>query len=512
MKSKRIVVLVVLLSILVATPKGFAEQAIGVPRFKDFSENHDRYEDIYIMAGLGIMNGDHDGYFEPDKELSRAEFAVILNRLDNLGLSFEHIDQDNIYIEDIEPNEWWYEDIFNVVNKGLMKLHDNRFNPNDKITGEDLEIIHGENEINDDLSRASVAGELVKYLDYHEIDTSLPNIESLDKLLVQPITNLDIERLLGEQYKVKGEITLRNLADKITDNIELTYDNYEYYRSELKGVSNRNILKCYSEGIFERDLVERYKTSGKNLNFGDLLKLRDNMNKPIYPARPEYILYKDIPVLMYHEIGALPKGGSGGLYVHPDTYMSHLDSLNKKGYNTITMDQLYNHWENNLPIPSKPIVITFDDGYDSHYTFAPDELSKRGMTGTFYMVTGNIGSNDIKTGENLKRIYQDGIEIGSHTVYHIDSSSVDKERLIFEYEGSKKVLERFLGEEITSMAYPFGIYTPYAQELLDELGYKTSVTTRYALANKNQGYLSLSRIRVEYTDTANNLLRKISGK
>ncbi len=429
--GKRIVFIVVILASLAISSLGYAESSKDITQFKDANQEHPMYEEIHTMRWLGLMSG-NSGYFEPDTELTRAEYAVIINRLTD-------------------------------------------------------------------------------FLQSREIDFDLPDLWSLRSLLDEPADHLDLEKLLGANYIMDRDITLLNLADMIVNDIELTYENYQYYRSVLDGVSNRKLLMCYSEGIFDEKLLQAYKEDNKSISLRDLIKIKNNLDNPVYPNRPDYVLYKNIPILMYHEIGILPKDGPTGLYVHPDRFKVHLDALKNNGYNAITMDQLYNHWEEGAPLPQNPIVLSFDDGYESHYTFVADELTKRGMTGTIYMITGNIGSNDIMTEDNLRRIYSNGVEIGSHTVYHIDSTRENKTRLRFEYEGSKSTLERILGEKVNTLAYPIGKYTEYVKEFINEVGYETAVTTQYGSASKDQGYLALKRIRVFYDDTENSLLKRIGN-
>lgn len=303
-------------------------------------------------------------------------------------------------------------------------------------------------------------------------------------------------------------LTLQALADGLAKDLEMTYDNYEYYRSHVNDTANRNILKCYSEGMLKIDENGNIYPD-KTVTIRELLDLLQRKNNPEYPIRPEYVKKTDIPILMYHEINPLPKAGLEGLYVSRENFIEQLDTLNQEGYNTITMEQVYQHWENKVPLPEKPIVLSFDDGYLSHFNFASVEMGKRGMTGTFYIITDTIRDTTERSTQALKRLYDEGMEIGSHTVTHIDARYSTKTKISKEYKDSKEFLEKVLKTEVNHFCYPVGGTTQYAIDQLKDLDYKTGVVTAYGKANEDQGILTLKRIRILYTDTLEEFLNKI---
>lgn len=486
MKKTSRFALIVILLLFISIPA--SAEAFKVEQFKDVNKDHQYYEEIHKMAALDILKG-QGGYFKPENNLTRAQLAVILNRLD-----IDALENKEVEILDIEEDQWWYEDVKAVVNKGLMNLRGGKFNPNIPVREKDLSSLI-ERDTNQLVTRGQIAYILTNYLESIDEEIQELKVEVID--LKKEATKDDIKTLLEIDY-LAGEVTIEELASYLMEGKELSYGNYEYYRSEI-GVSNRNVLKAYSEGLLEEDMLEG------SVSLGDLYRIRENLQYPKYPARPEYKLIKQVPILMYHQIAPLPEGGASSLYIHPDTFMAQLDALKENGYNTISMEQLYNHWNKGWPIPDKPIILTFDDGYMAHYTIGPEELTRRGMTGTFYYITNLIGDR----GQILRKIYLDGVEVASHTIHHVKSTELDLESLTYEYKGSKEVLESYIGDEVRHFSFPHGKYNEDAISLLEQIGYKTATTTKYGIAHMDQANYTLQRIWVDYKDSPEKLLNKI---
>src|SRR5258706_14495245 len=111
--------------------------------------------------------------------------------------------------------------------------------------------------------------------------------------------------------------------------------------------------------------------------------------------------------------------------------------------------------EKGAPLPDKPIVLTFDDGYRDAYEIAFPLLKKYGLTGTFYVVPGFVGEPAYVTWGELKEMQQAGMEIGAHTMHHpflTRLSSVNAFREIFM---SRLLLASQLEVPITTFAYPY---------------------------------------------------------
>ena len=319
----------------------------------------------------------------------------------------------------------------------------------------------------------------------------------------------DLTEQFGDLVEL-DQISLIDFAELLVGELdeEIDLENYEYYRRYMKDTSNRDIMKLYANGIINGDGQGIFNPNGVIGN-DTIIDILSRIEQSQHLDKPEYKSITDIPVVMYHEIGKIPKGGAPGLWVSEGNFKAQLDALNKEGYNTVTMEQVYQHRVNKVALPEKPIVLTFDDGYLSHYNFVMKELANRGMTGTFYLITSSIGEGKTVTPDMVREMYKLGMEVGSHTVNHLDARSMKESQQVKEYTESKEILEKILGVDIDHFCYPFGGHTETSKRALEKAGYKTATLTVHGKAKSTQDNLKLTRIRADYTDSISGYLRKI---
>ncbi len=203
-----------------------------------------------------------------------------------------------------------------------------------------------------------------------------------------------------------------------------------------------------------------------------------------------------IPILMYHYIRENPDPNDkigAGLSVTPATFLKHLIDLKTAGYTAITFDDLHR------PLPPKPVILTFDDGYDDAYTEAFRLLSQEQMVGVFYIVTDFLDIPRYVTTAQIKEIAMAGHEIGSHTVKHRNLAALGEDRQQAELTESKQKLETILGKPVVSFCYPSGKYNEVTLRIAKEVGYTTATTTKPGIARGidfAQKPFELQRIRV----------------
>ena len=124
---------------------------------------------------------------------------------------------------------------------------------------------------------------------------------------------------------------------------------------------------------------------------------------------------KGIPVLEYHMIDEAPAEEEKVYAVPPEEFRAQLDYLQQEGYTAITMLDYAKARKGKFDLPAKPIVLTFDDGYEDNYTTMLPILEEHGMKATVYMVTNDIGRPEYLSWNQLRDMQDRGIEIGSHT-------------------------------------------------------------------------------------------------
>ena len=159
----------------------------------------------------------------------------------------------------------------------------------------------------------------------------------------------------------------------------------------------------------------------------------------------------NVPVLMYHAVSD-DLWGYWDLFVSPQTMEQELQYLQENGYETIWFEDL-SHVEDY----EKPVILTFDDGYDDNYTELFPLLQKYSAKATIFVIPKAIGTPHKMTAEQIYELSQSGlVSIQSHTYSHGNLSTMDEETLIFEMEQSKNYLAALTGQVPYAVCYPEG--------------------------------------------------------
>lgn len=183
-------------------------------------------------------------------------------------------------------------------------------------------------------------------------------------------------------------------------------------------------------------------------------------------AKPEAIAARSsIPILCYHQLRA-QTGADAAVdrpYIMPPArFRSQLDTLVRRGYHTITPAQLVAHLTTGARIPSRPVVLTFDDAVDDGYSVALPELRRRHMTGTFFVMTVVLGNQGYMTKSQVRRLDRAGMTVGAHTWDHhrVDRYAGDDWRV--QIDEPTRELARLVGHPIRLFAYPYGAWSAEA--------------------------------------------------
>jgi len=214
-----------------------------------------------------------------------------------------------------------------------------------------------------------------------------------------------------------------------------------------------------------------------------------------------------IPILYYHSI-AYEEGNE--LRIPPEEFEGQMQLLRRNGYESITLNDLYEHFYQGKEIPDKPIVITFDDGYEDNYLNAFPIAQKYGYKGTVFVVTDWIDGKGYLKREQLLKMSEAGWQIESHTRTHPYLTSLSPEMLEEELLVSKQVLEALLQEPVTAFAYPYGVYDYATVEACRGAGYLIGVTTERGWAGPENPFL-LQRVYCYAQMGQDEFLRRIEN-
>ena len=218
---------------------------------------------------------------------------------------------------------------------------------------------------------------------------------------------------------------------------------------------------------------------------------------------------------MYHRIGPEPRGPSitRRLTVPQAVFGAQMRWLHAAGFHAITQRQLFAALEYGAPLPRRPVLITFDDGYrDVLWNAAPILHSLR-MPATAYVITGRVSGPDSSflTWAELRALERDGFAIGSHTVHHLELTDVPPPLALAELAASRRQLERHLGRPVPWLAYPGGRENRTVVALARRAGYLLAVTTRPGDTQSARLPLELHRDEVLDTTGVRGLAALLSG-
>ncbi|MCX7622827.1 MAG: polysaccharide deacetylase family protein [Thermomicrobium sp.] len=208
-----------------------------------------------------------------------------------------------------------------------------------------------------------------------------------------------------------------------------------------------------------------------------------------------------VPILMYHYIRPLPGPDDPvgqRLSVDPRDFADQMHWLATHGFTPITLSELVAIRQGSMPAPAKPIVLTFDDGYRDFYENAWPILRKYGFHATIFVITGFLDSPRYLTWDMVRELDRsETVEIGGHTVHHLDLTQLSDEELAAELATCAQDLERALGHPVSSFAYPAGRYDRRVEAATSRAGYRVAVTTQPGWATAGDDPLALPRIRIE---------------
>jgi peptidoglycan/xylan/chitin deacetylase (PgdA/CDA1 family) len=203
------------------------------------------------------------------------------------------------------------------------------------------------------------------------------------------------------------------------------------------------------------------------------------------------------PILLYHHISADTPPVRYTIAVR--RFEAQLDYLVACGSETITMQDLVSAVRFGTPLPSRPVMLTFDDGNQDLFDLAYPRMQARGMIGVAYVVGNRIGAEGFLNAESLRALRRAGWEIGSHGMTHVALTDLASNALTVEIARSKSRIEDALDETIHSFAYPFGIVTEESLLAIVDAGYTSGAGLGLSNVHRPDGLLYLERREVRGT-------------
>ena len=220
-----------------------------------------------------------------------------------------------------------------------------------------------------------------------------------------------------------------------------------------------------------------------------------------------------VPILMYHLVTPRADARFSKYSVSAAAFARQMDWLARRGYTPVSLDAVVERGGTGPALPDRPVVITFDDGFQACVEHAVPLLVARGFTATFYLVAGLVGRTsrwlEQERGLDLplldwptaRALEQGGFQCGAHSLTHPRLATLPRNECARELEESKRVLENELGHAVHHLAYPFGSYDAEVQGMARAAGYRSACSVRIGLSSADDERYALHRVPVLGSDT-----------
>lgn len=188
-----------------------------------------------------------------------------------------------------------------------------------------------------------------------------------------------------------------------------------------------------------------------------------------------------LPIITYHYVEFVKDKKDTirqKLTINPRLFEQQVKSLHDAGVQTYFVKEVPALVRGDLQLASKSAVLTFDDGYRDFYTDAFPILKKYQIKSTIFLISSFLGRSDFLTLDQVTEMLGSGlIEVGSHTLHHVNLKKANLNTATVEIAQSKTNLEKLFGISVESFAYPYGAYDDQAVRLVKEASYSAAVST-----------------------------------
>jgi peptidoglycan/xylan/chitin deacetylase (PgdA/CDA1 family) len=206
--------------------------------------------------------------------------------------------------------------------------------------------------------------------------------------------------------------------------------------------------------------------------------------------------------------------------VTPKEFAAHLDAIVDSGRTPIAISAVADHMAGRVPLPPRPVLLTFDDGFADLPGPTAEALAVRSLPATAYLTTGAIAPGGrsllppapMMTLDRAAELERFGMEIGSHTVTHAQLDTLSAKALAYELRTSRAVLEDALGHPVRHLAYPHGYNSAKVRAMAADAGYETATAVRHALSSDRDEAYRIARLIVRRSHTVADVEAWLAGE
>lgn len=326
------------------------------------------------------------------------------------------------------------------------------------------------------------------------------------------------------EARCHGLITPENLVQVITTNFGDIDIHHSFDAERLKQDILLALEQPFSDPEIRRFIEQEYSPE---LFLDTMLTVYQEVlvRRSPYKSARWRSRYFEIPILTYHRIVQNPAdGGLLPIWVTVRQFERHLQVLQEEGFEPITfIDLLNSGMENRSTLPQKPVILTFDDGYEDNYTLLFPLLQRYGIKTTIFCVsslqtnswdspkTTGLPALPLLTTAQMLEMQRYGVEFGSHTATHQRLTEILPEKAREEIITSKDIVEQRLGMPISTLCYPFGAVNERIKHITHEAGYRLGISSDSGPPMIHEDLMEIRRIGVFPNTGSRGFRRKISG-
>jgi peptidoglycan/xylan/chitin deacetylase (PgdA/CDA1 family) len=223
--------------------------------------------------------------------------------------------------------------------------------------------------------------------------------------------------------------------------------------------------------------------------------------------------HRTLRVLMYHKVNDV---AGNPLTMPVSVFDEQMDQLRTLGYTIVDLQAVLDHYVDGEALPSKAVLITFDDGYHDNLDNAAAVLRKYGYPAVLFVPIGYLDDshplphderlasegllNPTIHWDELAELEREGIRIESHGISHRPLADLEVDEAAREITLSKLRLEERLGRPVRAFSYVKGSeahYKPVHLSLVRQAGYDVAFTAVSGANSPSTDPLQLRRYNIE---------------
>lgn len=245
--------------------------------------------------------------------------------------------------------------------------------------------------------------------------------------------------------------------------------------------------------------LKKTKVFSKYINLcPTLIPIPSLTPKPTEPPLVGFCL--NVPVLMYHHIQPMSiakEKNQSGFTVDSGIFDQQMSYLTFHGYTTLKANDLVNALRSKTQLPQKSLLITFDDGYKDIYDYAYPIFQKYGINANLMIPSGLMGGTDYLSWGQIEEMGRSGfVYYTDHTWSHYAVNNGSFEKIKYEIETGRQLLEQHSGQKIDIFTYPYGSSNSKAIQVLQETGFQAAFSTIPGFWQCDSFMMNLHRNRI----------------